>query len=322
MRRLSECNLTLNATKCQYSMNRLTFMGIVLSENGIGPTKERVRAVVEARKPETQSEVRSFLGLANFSARFIPNFASVAEPLRHLTKKSVAFRFGASQKTAFVKLKSLMSSANTLAYFDISAPTQVIADAGPVGLGAVLIQRQASGPCIVSYASRSLTDCERRYSQTEKEALALVWACERFHPYVYGVEFDLVTDHKPLETIYSARSKPSARLERWVLRLEPYEFKVVYQPGPQNIADPLSRLLPHGVSKSEKNETEDYVRFSRNHVYAARNTSREIERASAADKELSDLRMCIQNSDTPVWDKRYLPVMEELCDWTFGASWN
>ena len=115
------------------------------------------------------------------------------------------------------------------------------------------------------------------------------------------------------DDIYSARSKPSARLERWVLRLQPYEFKVVYQPGPQNIADPLSRLLPHGVSKSEQNETEDYVRFVATMSTPRALSTREIERASAADKELSDLRMCIQSSDTPVWDKRYLPVMEERC---------
>ena len=95
-------------------------------------------------------------------------------------------------------------------------------------------------------ASRSLTDIERRYSQTEKEALALVWACEKFHPYVYGVPFDLVTDHKPLEVLYGPRSKPCARIERWVLRMQPYKFKVKFEPGPSNIADTLSRLV--GIS--------------------------------------------------------------------------
>ena len=121
-----------------------------------------------------------------------------------------------------------MACAETLGYFDKDAPTQVIADASTVGLGAVLTQKQKNGRRVICYASRSLTDTERRYSQTEKEALALVWACEKFHPYVYGVPFDLVTDDKPLEVIYGPRSKPCAPIERWVLRMQPYKFKVKY----------------------------------------------------------------------------------------------
>ena len=106
----------------------------------------------------------------------------------------------------------MVSHADPLGYYDINVSTQVIADASPVG--AVLIQRQKGAYRVISYASRSLSDVERKYSQTEKEALALVWACERFHPYLYGVEFELLTDHRPLEFIFSQHSKPSARIER------------------------------------------------------------------------------------------------------------
>lgn len=224
-------------------MDHLNFMGILLTQKGIGPTDERVRAVVEAREPQNASEVRNFLGLVNYSSRLIPQFATLAEPLRCLTRKDSKFVFGPEQKSAFKALKGELANSGTLAYFDKDAPTQVIADASPVGLGAVLRQCQKGQMVPVCYISRSLSDCERRYSQTEKEALALVWACEKLHPYVYGRQFDLVTDHKPLETIYSPRSKPCARIERWVLRLQPYDFKVVYVSGKETIADPLSRLL-------------------------------------------------------------------------------
>ena len=112
-----------------------------------------------------------------------------------------------------------------------------------MGLGAVLIQEKNGERRAICYASRTLSNVERRYSQTEREALALVWACERFHLYVYGLpKFDLVTDHEALKVIYSRKSKPSARIERWVLRLQPYNYQVCYVPWRKNIADALSRL--------------------------------------------------------------------------------
>lgn len=114
------------------------------------------------------------------------------------------FNFGPEQKQAFSALKA--AKATTFACFDKEAPTQVIADASPVELGAVLEQNQKGIEVPVCYASRSLTDCERRYSQTEREALGLVWACERLHPYLYGQQFDLFTDDKPLEVIYGLQT--------------------------------------------------------------------------------------------------------------------
>ncbi len=162
---------------------------------------------MEAREPENASEVRSFLGLAGYSSRFIPQFACISEPLRRLTRKDAKFHFGTEQKKAFKILKDKLAEATTLAYFDKDAPTKVIADAGPKGIGALLVQDQRGEIVPVLYVSRSLTECEQRYSQTERKALALVWACELLHPYVYGWKFDLVTDHK---AIYSPHSKPCA----------------------------------------------------------------------------------------------------------------
>ena len=121
-----------------------------------------------------------------------------------------------------------------MAYFNQDAETHVIIDASPVGLGAIMSQKQADGAHkTVYYASRALTDVERWHSQTEKEALAIVWVCEKFHGFLYGKDFVMVTDHKPLETLYSPKSKLPARIERWALILQPYRFKVVHKPGPQ-----------------------------------------------------------------------------------------
>lgn len=146
----------------------------------------------------------------------------------------------------------------------ITAPTikLVIADASPVGLGAVLIQTNSNGPRVIAYGNKSLTDCEKRYCQTEKEALALVWAVEHFKIYLFGKEFELVSDHKPLETIFGQRSKPCARIERWVLRLQAFRYRIVYYPGKSNITDPLSRLYKTNAPKPFDNE--NYINQSLN----------------------------------------------------------
>ena len=310
---LRDCGLTLNAEKCLFNMDRLVFMGMLLSETGIGPTEDRVKAVLEAGEPTSTTEVRSFLGLANYSSRFIPHFATLSEPLRRLTRKETPFNFGPEQKKSFESLKQKMAEACTLAYFDKNAPTKIITDASPVGLGAVLVQEQGGVWTPVCYASRSLTDCEQKYSQTEKEALGVVWACERFHAYVYGMKFIVETDHKSLKTIHGPRSRPCAQIERWVLRLQPYDFSVMYRPGPGNIADSLSRLLHRRVELDKhEHDAEEYVRFVAVNATPTALTTREIEEASAVDEELIEVRKAIT---TGQFDgcKQYMAVAGELC---------
>ena len=311
---LNDKGLTLNKDKCQFGVDKLVFMGHLLSNKGVGPAESKVTAVLNAREPKNASEVKSFLGLVTYSSRFIPDFSTVSAPLRELTKKNAPFVWGDEQKKSFNKLKELMSAAGVLGYYDIEAETQVIADASPVGLGAVLVQKQKGEFRVICYASRSLSDVESRYSQTEKEALGLVWACERFHAYLFGTKFELLTDHKPLEFIYSTRSKPSARIERWVLRLQPYEYTVRHIPGKQNIADSLSRLLSTHTNEScEENIAEEYIRFVAKVATPVAMTTREIENASDNDPEMDAIRVCLLNG---TWHKlehkEYLPVRAEL----------
>ena len=210
LRHLRECGLTLNETKCQFRLPKLTFFGHNLSKQGISPSEEKVSAIQNAKPPQNTAEVRSFLGLVQYCAKFLPDYSQIAEPLRILTRKDQHFMWGDPQEKSFQKLKDLLTQADTLAYFKNKCRTRIVADAGPTGIGAVLTQLQNGMWRVISYASRNLTDVEHRYSQTEKEGLALEWPRERFKLYVYGREFELETDHKPLKHIHDTSSKPSA----------------------------------------------------------------------------------------------------------------
>ncbi|XP_044166581.1 uncharacterized protein LOC122950642 [Acropora millepora] len=137
-------------------------------------------------------------------------------------KSDAEWAWGDAQQDAFHRLKGLLTCVCVAAHYNQAAETELKVDASPVGLGAILLQRSGDSVRPVAYASRTLTDV-----QTEKEALAVVWACERFHIYLCGKLFTLYTDHKPLELIYSPKSKLPSRIERWALRLQPHTFKVI-----------------------------------------------------------------------------------------------
>ena len=235
-----EKGFMLNKEKRKFHMSEIEFMGHLLSARSIGPTQAKVEAVREARKPESVAEVRSFLGLVNFCARFIPDLATLSEPLRRLTRKDIPYQWGKEQDKAFLQLRKRLANTETLGYFDLDAETRLITDASPVGLGAVLTQVQNGEERVICYASQSLTDVERRYSQTEREALGIVWACERLHMYLYGTDFEILADHKPLKFIYSRKSHPSARVNRWELRLQPYRFTVRHILGKKHCRYPIS----------------------------------------------------------------------------------
>lgn len=147
-----------------------------------------------------------------------------------------------------------------MAYYDVNWHTELTVDASPVGLGAVLAQINPSEKDehrIVAYGSRILTETEKRYSHIEKEALAIIWACQKFHLYIYATRFTLVTDNRALQLIISnSKSKPTLRIERWALKLAMYNFNIIHRPGSGNIADYLSRQ-PVGIST----ESEDSVKL-------------------------------------------------------------
>ncbi|XP_065060965.1 uncharacterized protein K02A2.6-like [Rhopilema esculentum] len=301
--RLKARKLTVNREKCKFLQPELSFFGMVFSEDGVKPDQKKIADLVDAPIPNNASEVRSLLGMANFSAKFIPNFADITEPLRRLTHKNIVFKWEKEHSQAFKKLKDVLTDSPVMTYFDIDKETYLIVDASPIGISAILTQSNKDEPQkVIAYASRALTPVERRYSQTEKEALSIVWGTEHFHMYLYGKSFNLITDHKPLEVIYgNPKSKPSLRIERWVLRLQQYCFKVIYKPGKDNPADFMSRH-PTTVSVKE-NMADEYVRYITINAIPKAMTIEEVQRETERDGTLQAVIKAIKTGD---WSNQFL----------------
>eukprot|EP00795_Rhopilema_esculentum_P014355 gene14355-5400_t len=204
-KRFQDMGLTLNKAKCELNKKEITFFGYVFSDKGISADPQKVHAIHNAPPPQSFKDICSFLGMANYCAKFISQFSDISEPLRNLTKKISVFRWTPKQQKSLDSIKLALTSDKVMAYFDQTKQTELFTDASPTGFSAILSQITPGQEDrkVVAYVSRSLSDVERRYSQTEKEALAIVWAIERLHIYLYGAKFKLFTDCKPVELILS-----------------------------------------------------------------------------------------------------------------------
>ncbi|GFU21299.1 retrovirus-related Pol polyprotein from transposon 17.6 [Trichonephila clavipes] len=173
--------------------------------------------------------------------RFIKGFCYLAEPLQSLLKSGVEFHWGPEEVEAFHSLKKALTSDPVLGMYDERASTEIHTDASGYGIGAVLVQIQNNVEKVIAYASRTLTKAEKNYSTTERECLAIVWATNKFRPYIFGKHFTVVTDHNSLCWLMNLKD-PSGRLARWALRLQEHDFDVKYKTGKKHSdADALSR---------------------------------------------------------------------------------
>ena len=207
LERLREKGLTLNRAKCELNKATVEYFGHVFSATGLSPNPKKIDAILQMQSPTTQSELRSFLGLTNYcGSRFVPNYATLTHELRQLTQKHIPWKWEQKHEEAIMKLKEALSKSVILNYYSMQRKTEVYVDASPVGLSAILMQYDDANDerDIIQFASRALTPTEAKYSQTEREALSVVFACEHFNMYVYGTSFTVITDHKPLTSIFGA----------------------------------------------------------------------------------------------------------------------
>lgn len=237
-KRLSDHKIQVQPNKCEFMKMKLPFLGFIISSDGLCPDPKKTEAISNYPTPLNVKETKSFLGLASYYRRFIPNFSDIAYPLTTLTKKDEPFLWTSMCQDSFDNLKEKLCSQPILTFPDFNETFTLTTDASDYAIGAVLSQNDR----VVSYGSRVLNKAERNYSTIEKEALAIYFFCKKYRAYLLGREFVIITDHKPLQWIYSIKD-PSSRILRWRLALAEYSFKVEYKKGSLNSnADALSRI--------------------------------------------------------------------------------
>ena len=241
-KRLSENSVTVNRAKCVLSADSLKFLGFIFSKDGIKPDPSLTSKIADADIPQNAKELASFLGLATYYGRFIPNFAKICAPL-HEAKQGKDFRWTQTCEENFNLLKRKLTSTPLLQPFVTSKTSVVTVDASKTAIGAVL--SQDGHP--VLFVSRKLTSAESNYSNIEREALAAIWACKRLEQFLLGKRFVVETDHKPLVYIFgpehAVKSEVSPRLLKFSLKMMRYDFEIKHVQGSSNVvADSLSRV--------------------------------------------------------------------------------
>ncbi|KAK1606340.1 hypothetical protein QYE76_030013 [Lolium multiflorum] len=242
LQRCEETNLVLNWEKCHFMVNEGIVLGHKISERGIEVDRAKVEAIEKMPYPRDVKGIRSILGHAGFYRRFIKDFSKISKPLTNLLQKDVPFVFDDDCKEAFETLKKALTTAPIVEPPDWNLPFEIMCDASDFAVGAVLGQRVDKKLNVIHYASKTLDAAQRNYATTEKELLAVVFACDKFRSYIVDSKVTVHTDHAAIRYLMEKKdAKP--RLIRWVLLLQEFDLHIVDRKGVDNpVADNLSRL--------------------------------------------------------------------------------
>ena len=257
--RLNSAGFKLNQQKCKFKRSSVTYLGYTIDGEGLHPTEEKLRAIRDAPRPKDVTALKSFLGLIMFYSRFLQNHATVLAPLNNLLRKDVKWKWTQAEEKAFQKAKKLLLNSRTLVPYDDSLPLYLACDASSYGAGAVLSHVIDGCYRPIAFASCTLTPAQKNYSQLEKEAFSIIFGLKRFRQYLYGRSFTILTDHRPLLALLAPdRQVPvhaAARLQRWALILQSYNYKIQYRNTTAHAdADLMSRLpLPQTWAPKSEN---------------------------------------------------------------------
>ncbi|XP_064468401.1 uncharacterized protein K02A2.6-like [Ornithodoros turicata] len=323
--RLQNAGITLNTKKCAFSRNEVKFLGHIVSDQGIKVDPEKLKAVIQLRPPQNVSEVRSFLGMVNHLAKFLPGLAEQSKPLRDLLRQDAMWQWGDAQQRAFDHIKESLTKTPVLVHYNPREPHTLSVDASSYGLGAVLLQETQGQRRPVAYASRALTETEQRYAQIEKEALAITWASSHFRTYLLGLRYHIETDHKPLVPLLTSKriDQLSPRLQRFRMRLSEFDFSVSHVPGKDmHTADVLSRSPLVNIDTEATCDLEEavsqYEVLTMELLPASADMLTRIKTETAKDPTLSRVvKHCSEGwpdqKTLPCEERRYAECSAELC---------
>ena len=228
---ISKAGFKLKLSKCHFAQSSVDFLGFTISASGLAPDCKKVEAVRNYPTPNDLTELRRFLGMASYYRRFISGFSDIACPLNRLTQKDVKFEWTKECDTAFLTLKEQLVLSPILAFPMPDSDYILYTGASDVGVGAVLAQEDGEGEeRVISYALKAFSGSEKNWTTTEKEAYAVVWELQYFHPYMYGRKVVIYTDHKALKWLKNVKH-PNGKLARWILKLEEYDYTIEHKLG-------------------------------------------------------------------------------------------
>ncbi|GFY30589.1 retrovirus-related Pol polyprotein from transposon opus [Trichonephila clavipes] len=234
---LRDAGLTLNKEKCHFARDKLKYLGLIISKEGIETDNKKIRAITEMKPPKNNREVSKFLGMTGWYQKFIPRYADICEPLYQLKKKGAKFNWSREAQDSFDQIKRTLTEAPILQLANFSEQFNLFTDASGVGIGAVLQQNQKP----IAFASRTLNKAERNYTVTERECLAVIWALNKFKTYFGPLPVKVITDHVALTKLTNGKNL-SSRMIRWALKLSEFNIEWEHRPGVQNVvADLLSK---------------------------------------------------------------------------------
>ena len=307
-------SVSLNSEKLQFKQEKVSFYGHTLTDQGLQPADDKLQAIKNMKVPDNAAELLTLLGMINYLNRFSVKLAEFTAPLRELTKKGVHYRWEPHHQTSLDRIKNELDSTRILSYYDTNPTTTTIlqCDASQVGLGAWIRQEHNGEEKIVAMAYRALTDTERRYSNIERECLAVVFGLEKFEYYLLGREVLVETDHSPLQQIFKKNiAEAPARLQRLLLRCLKFDVTVKYKPGKSiPVADALSRVC----FKEEKTVKHDIHFITTKSCPIDIST---IQDATMKDTELNRLKDIIYKG----WPQFWKQCPQELWEyWNFRCD--
>lgn len=248
LERLKKAGLRVKTEKCHFAGEEVLLLGYIVNKDGIRPNPEKTKAIATMKPPTNIAEVRRFLGMTGYYRQTMPNYAEIAQILVAMTRKNALWEWTSAHETAFRTLQKMLLSDRVLAYPRTDRPYKLYTDASGYCVGGVLTQADDTGmERVIQYVSHQLNDQQKKWAVIEREAYAIIYCLNKLRCYLWGAEFEILTDHKPLRALFLSEMA-NTRVQRWAVLIAEFGAPIKYREGKKNIhADLMSRIIPQEV---------------------------------------------------------------------------